>query len=447
MTAVAAGGALEQEPTEAALPSAPQTLFNRDFVLLAQGQLVSQVGNQAFLVGIMFWTMGATGSATLMGLLMTVSQLPGILLGPLGGTLADRHSRRTIIVLSDFLRGIAMLALVWLFRLTEAPDVIVPALFAVALFGGIMNAFFQPAISAAIPDLVPDERVASANSFVHFSAEGSALLGQALGGVLYRTLGAPLLFLANGVSFIISALSEAFIRIPQPMPAARRPGDAGAGGYLHETAAGLRFVWRWRGLRTLLGVAAGLNFFISPVIVLLPFYVEGALGRGAEWYGFLLAAISAGYILGLVVAGTPWSRSSWYGRLVLGCLLTDAGMIALLGLVRSPGWALAICFIMGLFAAVFNIFVVTLLQLRAPTGMRGRVMAVLVTVTGAAMPLGMTVSGILGDLTGKNTALVFGISGMCAMAYIGFAILSPSLRAFIDSNPGTAHPPLPDLAP
>lgn len=199
-------------------------LFNRDFVLLWQGQLVSQIGNQAHLIALMFWTLQATGSASLMGLLAMSAALPSVLLGPLGGAIADRHSRKGIIVIADLVRGIVVLSLAaLLFTHGSQTHLIVAALFVTTIISGIMGAAFSPAVGAAIPDLVPSERVQAANSLRQLSVQTSRFVGQAIGGVLFRVLGAPLLFLVDGTSFVLSAGSETFMRIPSDCrPSGRR---------------------------------------------------------------------------------------------------------------------------------------------------------------------------------------------------------------------------------
>src|SRR5436305_9496145 len=152
--------------------AAPARLWNRNFFLLWQGQTVSQLGNQAFMIAIAFWLKEDTNSATLIGLLMTVSTLPGVLLAPFGGTYADRHSRIRILIACDVLAGLAVLAQglamhqSWL----SVHGLIVLLLF-VAIFDGDMRALFMPALKSAIPDLVPGERLAAANSLNQFSIQ------------------------------------------------------------------------------------------------------------------------------------------------------------------------------------------------------------------------------------------------------------------------------------
>ncbi len=141
-----------------------ENLLNRNFFLLWQGQLVSNLGSQAFLIAAMYWTMQATGSASLMGMLMMASALPTVLLGPVGGTFADWYSRRTIIIAADLLSGICVLLLAILFFLNLPADLTVIGVFSAVIMLGIVKAFFQPAITAAIPDLVRKDKVAAANS-------------------------------------------------------------------------------------------------------------------------------------------------------------------------------------------------------------------------------------------------------------------------------------------
>lgn len=319
----------------------PERLLNRNFVLLWQGQLVSQLGNQAFFLAMMYWTMETTGSASLMGMLMMLSLLPGVILGPLGGTLADRFPRLGIIIISDPLRGVAVLTLAGIMAWqADTQGVQIASLFAVALFSGIINATFQPAITASIPDLVPTAKVSAGNSLNQFSVQGSVFIGQAIGGLLYRSLGAPVLFLIDGVTYLLSAASESFIRMPpRPMPE-RVPFNKAFATYAEDTAEGMRYVWHRKGMRAFLLLTTGVNFLAMPVVVLLPFYVTEQLSRGSEWYGFLLAAVGAGSLFGYLAAGALPIGPRQRPTVVLAALVGVAVAFARLGVVHEPVLAL-----------------------------------------------------------------------------------------------------------
>ena len=156
----------------------------------------------------MFWLLEETGSAALMSTVLFVVALPGVLVGPLAGAIVDRHSRKHILVYTDLVRGFAV-AVPALLILSRVPNTYVIAAFVVvAAANGLAAALFNPAIAAGLPDITSPGRLTSANSLQQLSAQVAISLGQAAGGVAFRVLGAPLLFLIDSVSFVISAASE-----------------------------------------------------------------------------------------------------------------------------------------------------------------------------------------------------------------------------------------------
>jgi MFS family permease len=413
--------------------------MNRDFLLLWQGQLVSQIGSQAFLLGMMYWVMEATRSGSLMGVLMMLTMLPAVLLGPLGGTLADRYSRKFIIVICDLLSGMAVLALTALFLLEPAAtELLIGCLVLVATCVGIVQAFFRPAILAAIPDLVPPSKIAAANSFNQFSYQFSAVLGQGAGGVVYRFLGAPLLFLIDGLTFLFSALSESFIHIPQKSTEKSLSTREALVSFHQDMMYGLRYVWNWVGMRDFLVMVGLVHFFAMPFIVLMPFYVELNLGEGADWYGFLMAGFSGGSVAGYVLAGTLSLAGRMRSRLSLILLAAASILYGLLGLLSQPYLALLVVFLSGAMLGIFNVNMMTIIQTSVTSELRGRVMGLVMTIANAASPLGVVAGGVAADLTGKNVPLIYAVCGGAIVVSV-FALGSrrPVLRFLANSGEST----------
>ena len=211
-------------------PTSAPRLLNRDFVLLWQAQLVSQFGNQAFTIALTFWTAEATHSATMSGLMMMASIVPLIVLGPLTGTFVDRRcSRLRIVTACDLLSGAAAMLLALGFL--TGPDAWRPAmLFTAALLIGVCNAFFDPAVNALTPDLVPADQIEAANALRQSSRQITVLGAQGLGGILYSLFGPPALFLINGLSFLFAGASEMMIQTAAFVVYQRRGGRGGAHG-------------------------------------------------------------------------------------------------------------------------------------------------------------------------------------------------------------------------
>lgn len=437
---------MTQPSSELAIPDGvpPRRLLaNRNFLLLWQGQAVSQLGNQAFLIGMTFWLLRATGSASLIGLLMVASTLPIIVLSPLGGTIADRLPRIRLVIAADLLNGLTILAPAAGLFATQRPRIIVPLLAGVAIVDGLVRSVFQPALGAAIPDLVPDSQLGAANSLSQVSGEICTIVGQTAGGILYALLGARLLFLFDALTFFFSAGCSSFIQAP-PQPVRAAAATDGAGGafrrFGRETAEGLAFVRRQRGLLGFMLAAASYNFFLMPVSVLFPFYVQNYLHASAAWYGFLLAAVSGGALAGFALAGVLRLTGRRRGRFLIALLLLAPTPYLAIAIATSRPIALALAALLGAFLGMVNVYTPTLVQAATPAEMRGRVMGFLATLAGALAPAGMAAGGVAGDLTGKNVTLIYTACGLAAIVAVGAQLLRQPVRAFLAGEAPASGP-------
>jgi MFS family permease len=423
-------------PAPAVDPTRRERLWNRDFLLVWQGQTLSQLGTQVYSIAMTYWLMRATGSASLMGLMLLASMLPGVVLGPFGGTFADRHSRIRIALVCDLLSGVAVLTLaVSMFHpRVRALDpaairMVIGLMFVVAVLQGILRAFFTPALSAVIPDLVPKDKIPAANSLNQFSVQGSTLIGQAIGGVLFQVLGAPLLYVADGLSFLYAALCALFVRVPvrERKPVQGHPFRA----FLQETAEGFRYLGKQAGLRNFVLIASLVNFFAMPILVLFPFYVELFLKADAKWYGFLMAGIGAGSVLGFLIAGTLNLKGEARRRGIFISMVLVPISFTALAFVANPWVALALVVCGGIVLGIVNVYTMTMLQVATPDEVRGRVIGVVLTMSAGLMPLGMAVGGVVGDLTGKNVPLVYAVCGLCALLVTVVLGVRRDLRDFL----------------
>jgi MFS family permease len=400
----------------------PARFLNRDFLLLWQGQFVSMLCSQAFSVAMIFWIKRQTDSASLLGLGMLSQWVPAILLGPFGGTLADRMSRRTILILADVVRGLAAVSLAALVLLEPGRSgLILGGLLALSAIMGVCDAFFRPAISASIPDLVPEEEVTRANSANRLALDVSTFIGQGLGGVFFRVIGPGILFLIDGITYFFSALSVMAIRLPPPPPVTKKARWREAGAeFWREVKLGLRYVATRRGLRYILFLAPLESFFMTTIVVLLPFFVEDFLRVRPDWYGFLVAAFGGGSFVGSVAAGATNLKGRPRQWAYLVCAAGFGAAALSLGLTRSPWVAMGLIFAAGLMAGFNTIHALSLAQVTTPAELRGRVLGLLETLGLSAMPLAAATAGIVADLLDRNIPLVY---YGCGAALIAVALI------------------------
>src|SRR5437588_2133367 len=285
----------------AARARALHALKSRDFRLLWAGQTVSLIGDSAFLVALGWKTFTFTHSKGSLGLVLMANAAAMLTTLLIGGALADRYSRRRLMIASDLVRagvvaGLATvdatghLSLTWLI------------VFAAGV--GLGDGFFQPAFGGVVPLVVEEGHIASANSLISMARHGSLLIGPAFTAAVYYSAGSATVFGLDAWSFIFSAVLVYFAR---PRPIEPEPSE----GFFKGIGDGVRYVagipWLWI---TIAIASIILMIGVAPFQVLLPTTVKQHFHRGVGAYGFLFTATGIGMVIGTITFGQLNPRRS-----------------------------------------------------------------------------------------------------------------------------------------
>lgn len=351
------------------------------------GQAVSQVGDRVHSLALMWIVYKWTSSGAAVGAVMIATTLPAVLLGPLGGSFADRWDRRSILIFSDLARAVfvSWLAVRAHLGLLNLPELLVAT--------GLISAaaaFFNPAAMALVPNLVRPSELTRANAMGQISASTSGVLGPLLGSALIATIGIPLAFAVNAASFLSSAALEASLRAP-PQNSRPRPG----------VWTEIREGWKVAAsqpilTRTLVPVAV-INFFFSALVVLAPILAEGVYRAGSTGLGLMMSGYSLG-LLGGAVAFSAFRAPSRNGPLVIaGILGMGVAMGAMGAVLRMPVTLIALAAV-GFFLNMANINLNTIYQKVLDDEVRGRFFGLLTTLSISLQPIAYGLMGLVLDL-------------------------------------------------
>ena len=375
-----------------------QKLFNRDFTLVAIGQLISLFGNAILRFALALYVLDATGSAAVFGTVTAIAVIPTILLSPFGGILSDRVNRRNIMAALDFATAALALGLGLLLSEENAVALITVTL----LLLSVIQACYTPSVNSSVPLLQAEGNLVKANAVVSQVSMLANLIGPVLGGVLYGFFGAMPIILVSGVCFFLSAVLELFIHIPfQPLDAKT--------GILQivkdDLRESIRFMTREQPdiLRITLMIAVYSLFVVSTITVGLPYMIRTVLGLSSQLYGAAEGLMAAAGIAGGIASGFLAGRlktSRLYWLLVLsGAALVPVGAAFLLGCGPMTCYiVITICIMaMQLLIALFSIFMLSLAQSRTPSHLLGKMTAYIMTLTMCAQPVGQALYGVLFD--------------------------------------------------
>lgn len=378
-------------------------LFSKDFTLVVIGQIISLFGNAVIRFALPLYLLNLTGSSALYGTVTACAFIPAILLSPIGGIVADRVNKRNVMVILDFFTA----AVIFTFSLLmHGGNLIVLLTVTLMLLYGIAGAY-QPSVQASIPSLTSQDNFMAANSVINTVSSFASLIGPVLGGVLYSAYGLEPVLWVCMVCFLLSAVMEIFIQIPF-----RKQTSGGGIWKMVRTdfAESVRFIRKEKPVigKALL-VVCGINLFLAAmIIVALPYLVTEVLNLEASQanrlYGFAEGALAAGGLAGGIGAGIFADKLAIHksGNLVIACavcvfpigaalLLFSSGMINYIVITVC-------CFLVMVFSTVFTVQMMSFIQAETPQNLIGKVIAVILTVSMCAQPLGSALYGVLFEL-------------------------------------------------
>jgi Major Facilitator Superfamily/Family of unknown function (DUF5317) len=431
---VPAVAGLPRTPEVAAVPAITAGAFSRAYVRLATngafsamwlGQVVSSLGDRIHQVALVFLVAGATNESPLaLGLTFAAMTVPAFLIGPLAGALVDRWDRKWVMVGSDLIRA----GTVGLIPVASGVSVglVVGLVFVVAA----VSSFFRPARAAALPQVVPEEDLLTANSAMWLADTVSDLAGYGLGGLFVAFLGTSLAlaFWIDGASYLVSAALVAAVVIP---PIARATGGApestagtsGPGSLRHEMAEGGRFLRAETVLFATTVQATIAEFGLGALTALSPLLVASLALGGTDAptaYGFFEMAMGAGLVGGGIVVGGIAARLPKGPAIIVAFTALGLALVALSATESLP-IALALAAAIGVANVTFVVPSQTLFQQRTPGELLGRVVAIRLALVTAVLAVAMATSGVLGQAFGFRPVLA--VSGLVTAA-VGLAGLA-----------------------
>jgi len=364
-----------------------EKFWTPSFLILWQGQLVSTLGDAVYSIALGFWVLAVTGSTALMGTLMAASTLPGVLVSPFAGVLVDRSNRKKLLILMDFIRGICITIIA---TVAYKGFIAIWMVFVAGIILSICGTIFRPAVNSSIPDLVPKSKLTNANSVFSIATTGSSLLGNVAGGFLFQMLGAPFMFLINGLSYLFSGCSIFFVSIPRIEKKSEQH-------FLNDLKDGFSFIWGLKGLRNIILIAAFFNFFFYTAFILLLPLFQKTPDLGSGKYGVAMACFMGGAMAGfLLISVIKIHPSRRFHIFIISNAITNTCLIIFAN-QHTFAIMVILAFVGGLFNSIVSVFILSSIQIATPQEMRGKVLSFTSMLTQGLTPFAMALGGILGS--------------------------------------------------
>ncbi len=373
-------------------------LKHRNFRLFFFGQLISLIGTWMQNTAQSWLVYQLTNSKLMLGIVAAASSAPMLLFSLWGGSLADRHPKRGVLLFTQS----AMMALAFVFAALVWTDLVRPwHILVLASLGGVAMAFDMPARQAFMVEMTSREDLLNAVSLNSSIVNGARVIGPAVAGFLMAQAGVGTCFFLNGLSFIAVLAGLLMMRLPAFVPPAEPEST------WQHAIEGFAYVIKHRRVRTLLLLFSVVGVFGWSYSVLLPAFATDLLHVGSREYGGLLSANGVGALCGALAVAAFGNRVH-RRLLIFGGLGVFSLMLLLLSLTRNYYVALFFLAVAGWGMLLYFSTTNTSIQMSVDDGMRGRVMGIWALVFGGMMPVGGLEAGLVSHWLGVPWAVAIG---------------------------------------
>jgi MFS family permease len=396
-------------------PTGFRALRHRDFRVFWSGQLVSLVGTWMQRVGQAWLVLELTNSAFKLGIISALQFAPVLFFSVPAGAIVDRVPKRRLLIVTQLvlmLQAFALTGLVWTGHVRYWHVAILATVY------GLANAFDLPTRQAFVASMVVKEDLMNAIALNSAMFNAARLVGPAVAGLLIARYGLAHAFFLNGLSFIAVIVALSALRAEgEPHPS---PGTTLA----DKIRGGFEYAARTPVIGFVLALLLMVGFFVINFNVLVPLITKQVLHAGASEFGWLMASLGAGAIVGALSLASMIQGRPPVSLPIAAGVVVSAGSLVLATVGRFPT-AVVVLFVIGFAQIVFQASCNTMLQVTVPDALRGRIMSLYALVFAGATPLGSLAVGVIAEHLGTPAACALGGAG----GLVSVAVLSMMWRA------------------
>lgn len=403
---------------------------NKNFIIIVIGQIISLFGNAIQRFSMSLYLLEFTGSTAAFANILAISTIPYILFAPIAGRLSDKINRKKVMVYLDLFCSIliGVYALI-LLRGRDSELIVAIVMFMLS----VCYTLYGPAVVSSIPQIVEEDKLTSANGIINQVGSVVNFLGPILAGVLYGLVGIKLIVIINAISFLVSAIMELFLDIPDVAMAdeATDNGKVLSIDFIKKSFIdmGHSFVYLKKEKKIILGIIASYalcNIFLVPILsIVAPYFINILLALPSQVYGVVEGICVLGMILGgFWISIKPKMFSMKKVHYTYIPMIVGVTLMATLGFIRLNNYVLAGLFgISGmaimLSLSLSNVLTLTFIQQEVPSDMLGRVSAFSTAVATISVAPGQLLFGQVIDM-GIHIGVILIITAIVNIGLIAF---------------------------